>query len=157
MRRVEHIQEEMRSRPQGYEAAVLAGLVDLMVFLSRCYSSESVGEGQALLKIGEVLGLLEGRYEEQWHLDDLCAIARMGKSKLTETFRSATGQSPIDYLIHVRLRQAMKLLRETDRTVTDIAYSTGFSDSNYLARKFRDVLHTTPTAYRSANRIPPVR
>lgn len=157
MRHVSRIEDEMGTRQQGYEAAALAGLVALMVFLSRCYSRESVGEGQALLRIGEVLGLIEGRYDEPWRLDDLCAVAQMGKSKLTEAFRTATGHSPIDYLIHLRLRQAMKLLRETDRTVTDIAYSTGFSDSNYLSRKFRDVLNTTPTAYRDANRLPMTR
>ena len=60
----------------------------------------------------------------------------------------ALGQAPIDYLIERRLGAAMRLLRETDRPITDIALETGFSDSNYFARQFRRRTGTTPSAFR---------
>jgi len=42
----------------------------------------------------------------------------------------------------------MELLRSSELTVTEIAFDAGFSDSNYFARKFRQVVGTTPSAYR---------
>ena len=63
-------------------------------------------------------------------------------------FRDATGQTPIDYLIYARLRRAMELLLGSDQTITQIAFHSGFSDSNYFARKLRQITGTTPSAYR---------
>ena len=63
-------------------------------------------------------------------------------------FRRATGQTPIDYLIRLRIQKAMEWLAGTSLSVTDIALKTGFDDSNYFTRQFRKATGETPTAYR---------
>jgi len=145
---------EYERRPAGYEALLLSRLVELIVLLSREYSRAASGETRALLRVGEVVGLLESDYRRPWRVDELCDAAHMSKSALMVAFREATGQTPIEYLIHVRLRHAMDLLRETDRSVTNIAFAVGFSDSNYFTRKFGQVVGMTPTAYRSVSPPP---
>ena len=154
---VHGMQREYEGRAAGYEALLLGRLIELIVFLSREYSRATSGDAQALLRLGEVISVLEREYRRTWRLADLAAIARMSRSNLAVVFREATGLTPIQYLIHVRLREAMYLLRGTDRRVTDIAYDVGFSDSNYLARQFQKAMGTTPTAYRRADIHPDAR
>jgi AraC-like DNA-binding protein len=63
-------------------------------------------------------------------------------------FRKATGQTPIEYLVRLRIQKAMELLRTTDRTITEIAMDVGFNDSNYFARQFRRLTDRSPRAFR---------
>jgi AraC-like DNA-binding protein len=125
-------------------------LIELMAFLSREYAQASTVEAQALVRVGEVVSLLEKEFTHPWRLDELCAAARMSRSSLLVAFREATGHTPIDYLIRVRLSRAMRLLTGTERPITQIAYDVGFADSNYFARKFRQVTGHSPSAYRAA-------
>ena len=50
--------------------------------------------------------------------------------------------------MHVRCRKGAELLKGTDRTITDIAFDCGFSDSNYFTRCFRKTMEMTPKQYR---------
>ena len=72
----------------------------------------------------------------------------MSKGNLIRVFRNATGQTPIEYLIDIRIQHATDLLSKTNLPISEIAYQVGFSDSNYFSRHFNDKLKTTPTNYR---------
>jgi len=58
------------------------------------------------------------------------------------------GDSPIDYLIRLRILQAANLLRKEELNITEVAYRVGFQDSNYFARQFHRIMGTTPSIYR---------
>ena len=58
------------------------------------------------------------------------------------------GNSPIAYLIQLRINRAADMLRQGDRSITDIAFDVGFSDSNYFMREFRKVIGISPRIYR---------
>jgi AraC family L-rhamnose operon transcriptional activator RhaR/AraC family L-rhamnose operon regulatory protein RhaS len=58
------------------------------------------------------------------------------------------GRSPIDHLLHVRIQKATELLAGSDRTITDIAFDCGFTDSNYFTRQFRKTTGHSPSEYR---------
>ena len=139
---------EAGKQPRGHEASLLASLVELMVFLSRLYGESETTEARALLRVGQLVSTLEQRFREPWTLEQMAKETRLSRTGLLRIFRQATGQPPVDYLISLRVEAAMKLLRQTDRKVTDIAFETGFADSNYFARQFRRVTGTTPTAFR---------
>lgn len=148
MRHVERMRQEYERREVGYEAALVGRLIELTVFLSREYERSAAAEAEAFLRVGKVVSRLEEDYARPWRLDELCGMARMSKSALMVAFREATGQTPIEYLIHLRLRRGMHLLANTDLSITRIAFDTGFSDSNYFARKFRQVVGVSPSVYR---------
>lgn len=71
---------------------------------------------------------------------------------LLTRFRECTGKTLRDYLIAERLRHAAKLLRETDKTVAEIAFATGFSRQSNLSQSFRQVYGQTPSEYRRSVR-----
>jgi AraC-like DNA-binding protein len=149
----ERIEAESAQARPGHEAVLLGLLTELMVFLSRQYGESEVRESRALLEMGRLISTLEQRFSEAWTLEQMAKLARLSRTSLLRVFRQATGKSPIDYLIGLRIEAAKRLLRQSERLMTDIALDTGFGDSNYFARQFRLVTGTTPTAYRRGGRL----
>ena len=140
--------DECTNRSIGYEASLSGYLLELMIFLSREYSRIGTTNGKALLRVGELIGLLERDYARRWRLADLAVAAHMSESSLLATFKEATGQSPIDYLIHLRIQHAAELLCHGARSISEVAYSVGFEDSNYFSRQFRKTMKNSPREYR---------
>ncbi len=144
------MERECKKEEPGHEVALCAKLLELMVYLSRAYTRTDTTEAQALLRVGTVIGALENDFSKDWRLDDLLKIAHMSNSNLMRIFRKATGQTPIEYLVRLRIQKAMELLRNTDLTITEIAMEVGFNDSNYFSRQFRRVVGTTPREFRAS-------
>ena len=147
-RLAEEMERECTDRAPGYEVAVRAKLLELIVYLARAYTATDTTEAHALLRVGNVIGALENDYAREWRVAELLAIAHMSRSTLMRVFRKATGQTPIEYLVRLRIQRAMELLRTTDRTITEIAMDVGFNDSNYFARQFRRLTDRSPRAFR---------
>lgn len=149
---VERLAEEMEREcdhdEAGREVALRAKLLEMMVYLSRAYSSADTTEAHALLRVGHVIGALENDFARDWKLDELLDIAHMSRSNLMRVFRKATGQTPIDYLVRLRIQKSMEMLRNTDLTITEVALEVGFNDSNYFTRQFRRILGESPRAFR---------
>lgn len=150
--RVERLADEMECECEndepGKEVALRAKLLEMMVYLSRAYTSSDTTEAHALLRVGNVIGALENDYSRDWKLDELLNIAHMSRSNLMRVFRKATGQTPIEYLVRLRIQKSMEMLRNTDLTITEIALEVGFNDSNYFTRQFRRILGESPRSFR---------
>lgn len=144
----EEMERESAGAEPGYEVALRAKLLELMVYLSRAYTSTDTTEAHALLRVGNVIGALENDFSRDWKLDDLLKIAHMSRSNLMRVFRKATGQTPIEYLVRLRIQRAMEMLRNTDLPITAIALEVGFNDSNYFTRQFRRVVGLPPRSFR---------
>jgi len=145
---VEELDVECAERRVGYEAAVCAKLIELIVFLARSYDALEVPEAQALLRVGHVIRALENDFSRNWKIDELLQIAHMSRSNLICVFRKATGHPPIEYLLRIRIQKAMQLLRGTSMNITEIAMETGFNDSNYFSRQFKCITGESPSSYR---------
>lgn len=152
--RAEHLAEEMErectEKQPGFEAALRAKLLELIVYLSRAYVSTDTTEAHALLRVGHVIGALELDFANDWSLDELQKIAHMSRSNLMRVFRKATGQTPIEYLVRLRIQRAMDLLLNTSMRITEIALEVGFNDSNYFSRQFKRVVGESPRTFRNS-------
>jgi AraC family transcriptional regulator of arabinose operon len=83
---------------------------------------------------------------------DFEAIAResgMGYSTLRRRFKEATGYSPKEYVLRIRLSRAKALLTLTSQSVEDIAAAVGFDDPYYFSRLFRHKEGMAPTRFRA--------
>jgi len=135
-------------RPRGYEFITRALFMELVWFLCQCYEHRTHPTAQSLTLMGEVISYLERHYAEPVGLNRLAEVAGMSERNLLVVFRQATGRTPIDYLIRLRIARACDLLGATDLSVTAIAGLVGYDDSNYFARQFRRILGASPTGYR---------
>ena len=81
-------------------------------------------------------------------LTQAAAAAHMSVPAFTRFFRKCTGKTFVEYLTELRIGAACRLLVETDRTVTQICYASGFSNLSNFNRRFRDLKGVTPRDFR---------
>ena len=89
------------------------------------------------------------------HLDDpmlnvemLAANAGMSRVHMHRKLKELTNQSARDFIRNIRLKQAMTLLSEKKLTISDIAYTTGFSNISHFSNSFKELYGISPTEYR---------
>jgi transcriptional regulator GlxA family with amidase domain len=86
----------------------------------------------------------------------LAKIACVSEAHFIRTFRATFGETPHRYLQRRRVERSMFLLRETDRSVTDICFDVGFTSLGTFSRTFREIMGESPSAYRGRAMRKPV-
>ena len=145
---VDRLESELKTREPGFGFMATASFMQIIGLLSRCYGRSPSPDGRALLRIGEALSHLERNIHREMNLEELASIAHMSRRSFLRVFQSATGTSPLAWVIEQRINRACELLRHTDRRVTEIAFDVGFNDSNYFTRQFRKITGLSPRNYR---------
>jgi len=79
----------------------------------------------------------------------LARVAHVSPAHFSRQFRETFGETPHRYLQRRRVERAMELLRETDRSVTEICLDVGFASLGTFSRTFREAVGETPSAYRA--------
>ncbi len=79
-------------------------------------------------------------------LEKIAKMAYLSKSNFFKLFKQELGISPNDFIIGERIAQAKQLLR-MQKSVKEVAYQTGFSDSNYFIKAFKAIVGLTPKIY----------
>src|SRR5262249_60054077 len=87
-------------------------------------------------------------------LDDVAGRFGYAPRTFRRVFRDATATTPHGYLVKLRLGHAMRALRASDDTVTDIAFAAGFNDANYFSYAFSKLIGISPSRYREQARSP---
>ncbi len=95
------------------------------------------------------------RYVKQYHtqnltLEELCRVFSCSRSYVSHNFKGHTGRTFREYLTDQRIANAKSLLQYSELSVTEIAFSVGFSDSNYFSNVFKKHTGASPMAYRKA-------
>ncbi|MEO8275021.1 MAG: AraC family transcriptional regulator [Thermoanaerobaculia bacterium] len=85
---------------------------------------------------------------------DVAALARIAGASAAHfirTFRATFGETPHRYLQRRRVERSMFLLRESERSVTDICLDVGFNSLGTFSRTFRGIVGVSPMAYRKSS------
>lgn len=107
----------------------------------------SVGKPEGYVHQG--LEYLHAHYNEPITIRELAAYMGLDRKYLSMLFKEAVGMPPQQYLLHYRLDKASRMLRDTDYTVGEIAYSVGYRDALLFSRMFRKTYGLSPRHYRS--------
>lgn len=99
--------------------------------------------------------LADARYFEVLTVQDMARVAGLSLAHFSREFRRAFGETPHQYLLTRRLERASALLRNTDRTVTEICFAVGLASIGSFTTSFRRVYGVPPLAYRTA--FPPAQ
>ncbi|MGN0131207.1 MAG: helix-turn-helix domain-containing protein [Lachnospiraceae bacterium] len=99
-------------------------------------------------RIKSMLLYIRENYTRKIELEEIAAAANISTRECLRCFRSSLDTTPFTYLLDYRIHAASRLLRETDKSVTEIAYETGFSTVSYFSKKFRSIMSCTPLEYR---------
>lgn len=80
----------------------------------------------------------------------LAQVAQLSTGHFCRAFKASTGETPHGYVVRQRIRRAQLLMRDTQDTLSQIAFACGLSDQAHLTRLFRRWVGTTPLAWRRA-------
>ena len=95
-----------------------------------------------------MMQFIQENYRENITLEQIAASVNVSKSTALNVFSKVLNDSPVNYLIAYRLKQAAYLLKTTDDKIDFIAQSTGFDSAAYFCRKFKNHFGVTPGMYR---------
>ena len=91
---------------------------------------------------------MDRAYAEPLDVRAVAAVAHLSEAHFIRSFRAVFGETPHRYLQRRRVERSMFLLRETERSVTDISLDVGFTSLGTFSRTFREIIGETPTGYR---------
>jgi signal transduction histidine kinase/AraC-like DNA-binding protein len=142
---------DMRRLNEGVAVVLSKGVFSTETTISQISSAlehrrKLTSESRNLTRLA--MGYIHENYADSLTRGDIARHIGISEDHLTYCFRQELDTTPIAYLQRYRVNVAKHLLRETDRTITDIALSVGFSDSGYFSRIFRRETGMSPDSYR---------
>ena len=96
--------------------------------------------------------ILENISDPDMKIDDIAQAMGMSRSVLYGKIKNAVGMTPIDFVRHIRITKAIEMLKDTDETLSSIAFSVGFSDPKYFSKVFKKEMGIIPSEYREKNK-----
>ena len=94
---------------------------------------------------------MDRAYAEPLNVRAIAAVAHISEAHFSRSFRAAFGETPHRYLQRRRVERSMSLLRETDRSVTDICFDVGFTSLGTFSRTFHEIVGETPSEFRAGH------
>jgi len=91
---------------------------------------------------------IDRAYAEPLDVRTVAAVAHVSPAHFSRSFRAVFGETPHRYLQRRRVERSMFLLRETDRSVTDVCFDVGFTSLGTFSPTFREIVGETPSGYR---------
>lgn len=138
-------------------------------FLTADTAAQLTMEGFALAMLGEIaratarseasakppwliraVEMLHDRLRDDLSMAEIAAAVGVHPVHLSRTFHQHYGVTMGEYVRRQRVELAQRELATTDRTLAEIAYAAGFSDQSHFSRVFKQLVGTTPGAYRKA-------
>lgn len=148
---IEHIQEELCKQEIGYTTKVNHLIDDLFIVMSRGLTLQNnFGRDfpQTFMKLEQSL---RKNLSYQWTVEEMAVLVGLGTTAFNEKVKNYSGFSPLNYLINIRISEAIRLLKREDKNVTDIALETGFYSSQHFSTTFKKLTGYTPSEFRKKN------
>ena len=96
-----------------------------------------------------VLDYINEHLNQDIKLADLAQLLGMSQFHFSHLFKQSIGTAPYQYLLQQRVERAKQLLKQTDQSIVDIAFTCGFNSHSHLSKQFRQLTGLTPSAYRA--------
>lgn len=141
----------------AYEIQVIAVIFQLWSSLLQCRElvlQNSNSDGNSDLEIQKnMVSFIYQHYAEQISLNEIAASGNVSRSKCCLIFKHYLQQSPVDFLNTFRLKTSCNLLRNTEKSITEIAFSCGFNHLSYFSKLFIKNFDCTPREYRNNKNV----
>ena len=136
---MEQLAGEFSGRLPGFELSVKSLLYRVLTLLLRGYvdvrltETESRARLRNLERFEPIFHYIEKNYTEDLTVDGLARLALLSRFHFSRLFRQLTGRTVTDYVNRIRINKSEYLLRNTHKTIAEVAMSTGYNDLSYSA------------------------
>ena len=147
----QNIQTELINQEIGYTARINQLIDELLILVARQFTRQNNSRRdfpQTFMKLEQTL---RENLSHQWTVEEMAALVGLGTTAFSEKVKNFSGFSPLNYLINIRISEAIKLLKRPDVHVTDIALDVGFYSSQHFATTFKKLTGYTPSEFRKKN------
>ena len=103
-------------------------------------------------RIGFVADYIKKNLHQKLSIDVIAKMAYVSKSNFFKMFKEELGISPNEFIIQERIKRAKEMLMHNN-SVNEVAFSTGFSDTNYFIRVFKQMEGVTPKIFQNKKLI----
>ena len=100
---------------------------------------------QLLEKINQVIE--ENLHNSDYNIDAIAETLGLSRSAFFKKLKSLTGLAPVDLIKEIRLNKSIELLKNTDMTISEVAFAVGFKEAGYYGKCFRKKYNQTPTEF----------
>ncbi|MBQ4630457.1 MAG: helix-turn-helix transcriptional regulator [Clostridia bacterium] len=148
---LDSIRSEYIQKDNSYDIFIKGYIYTILALLYRnkvIIHPESFFESGSVSKILPVLEYIDANYSKQITLPQLSEIINVNEFYFCRLFKRVVNTPVMQYLNFVRVCKAEKLLLSTDKSVSEIAFETGFSSVSYFNRIFKKYKYCTPKMYK---------
>jgi AraC family transcriptional regulator len=110
--------------------------------------AEAPRSGLTRTQLARVIEFMDANLPERLSLAEIAGAAGLSPAHFIRQFKARVGMAPHKHLIRLRLERAKRLLRDTDRSIAQIAFDCGFSHQEHMTRFFGQFAGTTPAVFR---------
>ncbi len=145
------IQNEITTQEIGFATRVNHLLDYLLILIVRQLSKQNNSRRdfpQTFMKLEQAL---RQNLPHQWTVEEMAAMVGLGTTAFSEKVKKYTGFPPLHYLINIRISEAIKLLKQENINLTDIALDVGFYSSQHFSTTFKKLTGYTPSQFRKNN------
>ena len=147
--------EMLMKRVPG-ESKRVAALVQLLAaYLVEKYTDAAVDKpefrgGLPIRQLRKVEDYVRDQLAEEISVEALAKLVDLSPFHFSRVFKQATGMSPLQFVTRERITLAQQLIRETTRSLIDIALNVGYTSPSHFAQVFGRIVGVTPTEFRSS-------
>ena len=146
---VSQMEAELSDQSPGYLSMTFSYFVRLLCLLARSGCSQPLSlSPPEVRKLRVLVAHLEQNLEREISVKEMAQHINISPSYLRSLFHRVYAQSPVNYVRKLRIARAMELLAVPEISITEVAYKTGFNDSNYFTRVFHKHTGECPTDFR---------
>lgn len=121
----------------------------IIVKICHIIKTNGIHRQQEIVSLSDkVKNYIDNHYNEQISLEQIADAVKANKYYLSHMFKAKTGFSPLQYVVRRRIGEAQNLLINTNMSITQIAATVGYNNSNYFQNIFRKYMGMTPGHYR---------
>ena len=138
---------------ENSEMQIVSHLLELwqqLFIYTETHREHMTGDKGRRAQLQVMMQFIHANFNRQITLKEIADCVHISESGALQLFRQGIHLSPVAYLIQYRLKRAADLLANTNKTVTNVAYETGFSDAGYFCRTFRKYYRQTAVEYRKS-------
>ena len=148
---IENIKWELIKQEIGYQTRTNHLIDELLILITRQLTRQNNSGRdfpQTFMKLEQTL---RKSLSYQWTVEEMAALVGLGTTAFNERVKSYSGFSPLNYLINIRISEAIRLLKREEINVTNIALETGFYSSQHFSTTFKKLTGYTPSEFRKNN------
>jgi AraC-like DNA-binding protein len=146
------LMEELMHTPPGYELAVQHAAAELLLRTARYLKKNETAPLEHVSpmheKISEIVRYINDHYAEPLQLPALSELFYVSPSHLSRKFKEITGFSFTDYVNLKRIKEAQRLLQQTNLSITDISEQVGFENFSHFGKMFKKITKQSARDYR---------